>query len=161
MLAFRYADGVVMAGDRRATAGNVIAHRRVQKVFAADDFSAVGIFGYGWHRHRTRPALPDRARALRERSKVAVSAWWARPITSPRWCAAGSPMAFQGLVVIPIFCGFDEQEKVGRLYSYDVVGGRTRKPITPRRVRAAATPASSSAPGSGPTSPKVLRSISL
>ena len=40
------------------------------------------------------------------------------------WCAASSPMAFQGLVVVPIFCGYDEREAAGHLYSYDVVGGR-------------------------------------
>ena len=45
VLAVKYRDGVVMAGDRRATAGNVIAHRRVQKVFAADEYSAVAISG--------------------------------------------------------------------------------------------------------------------
>ena len=45
VLALRYGDGVVMAGDRRATAGNIIAHKRVKKVYAADDFSAVAIAG--------------------------------------------------------------------------------------------------------------------
>jgi len=45
VLAFRYADGVLMAGDRRATAGNVIAYRTMQKVFPADAYSAVGISG--------------------------------------------------------------------------------------------------------------------
>ena len=138
----------------------MIAHRRVQKVFAADDFSAVGISG-------TAGIAIELVRLFqtgfehyekiegRRLSLVGKANHLAAMVRSRL------PMAFQGLVVIPIFCGFDEQEKVGRLYSYDVVGGRTRKPITPRRVRAAATPASSSAPGSGPTSPKVLRSISL
>src|SRR5437879_792115 len=45
VVAVRYADGVVMAGDRRATAGYTIASRRIDKVFAADDYSGVAIAG--------------------------------------------------------------------------------------------------------------------
>lgn len=122
VLAFRYADGVVMAGDRRATAGNVIAHRRVQKVFAADDFSAVGISGTAGiaielvRLFQTELEHYEKIEG-RRLSLVGKANHLAAMVRSRL------PMAFQGLVVIPIFCGFDEQEKVGRLYSYDVVGG--------------------------------------
>ncbi|MEI6630842.1 MAG: proteasome subunit beta, partial [Actinomycetota bacterium] len=44
-VAVTYQDGVVMAGDRRATAGNLISHRDMEKVVQADTFSGVGIAG--------------------------------------------------------------------------------------------------------------------
>ncbi len=123
VLALRYSDGVVMAGDRRATSGNVIAHKRVQKVFAADDRSAVAISGTAGmaveliklfqteleHYEKiegTRLSLEGKANYL------------------ARMVRGHLPLAFQGLVVVPLFCGYDEEESTGRLYSYDVVGGR-------------------------------------
>ena len=123
ILALKYADGVIMAGDRRATAGNVIAHRRVQKVFPADDYSAVAISGTAGmaveliklfqteleHYEKiegTRLSLEGKANYL------------------ARMVRNHLPLAFQGLVVVPLFCGYDEAADEGRLYTYDVVGGR-------------------------------------
>jgi proteasome beta subunit len=123
VLAMRYADGVVMAGDRRATAGNVIAHRRVKKVYAADSLSAVAISGTAGmaieliklfqteleHYEKiegTRLSLEGKANYL------------------ARMVRGHLPLAFQGLAVVPLFCGFDLGKARGRLYTYDVVGGR-------------------------------------
>ncbi len=123
VLALRYADGVVMAGDRRATAGNVIAHKRVQKVFPADEYSAVAISGTAGmaleliklfqteleHYEKiegTRLSLEGKANYL------------------ARMVRGNLALAFQGLVVVPLFCGFDESQQEGRLYTFDVVGGR-------------------------------------
>ena len=123
ILALRYADGVVMVGDRRATEGHTIAHRRMQKVYAADGFSAVAIAGTAGlamemvklfqteleHYEKlegTRLSLEGKANHL------------------ARMVRQQLPMVFQGLVVVPLFCGYDEAESVGRLYTYDVVGGR-------------------------------------
>ena len=123
VLAFRYADGVLMAGDRRATAGNLIAHRRVQKVFSADSHSAVAISG-------TAGVAIEMVRLFQTELEHYEK------IESQRLSLEGKanhlasmvrrqlPMAFQGLVVIPLFCGFDEIARRGRLYSFDVVGGR-------------------------------------
>ena len=123
VLALRYADGVVMAGDRRATAGNIIAHKRIQKVFAADEYSAVAVAGTAGmaveliklfqteleHYEKiegTRLSLEGKANYL------------------ARLVRNHLPLAFQGLVVVPLFCGFDEATGEGRLYTFDVVGGR-------------------------------------
>lgn len=123
VLALRYADGVVMAGDRRATAGHVIAHKRVQKVFPADRYSAVAISGTAGmaleliklfqteleHYEKiegTRLSLEGKANYL------------------ARMVRGNLALAFQGLVVVPLFCGYDESENEGRLYTFDVVGGR-------------------------------------
>jgi proteasome beta subunit len=123
VLALRYGEGVVMAGDRRATAGNVIAHRRVKKVYPADDYSAVAISGTAGmaieliklfqteleHYEKiegTRLSLEGKANYL------------------ARMVRGNLPLAFQGLVVVPLFCGYDEGSGAGRLYTFDVVGGR-------------------------------------
>lgn len=123
VLAIKYRDGVVMAGDRRATAGNVIAHRRMQKVFAADGYSAVAISGTAGmaieliklfqteleHYEKiegTRLSLEGKANYL------------------ARMVRNHLPLAFQGLAVVPLFCGFDETAQQAMLYTFDIVGGR-------------------------------------
>ncbi len=122
VLALRYADGVVMAGDRRATAGNIIAHRRVQKVFPADAFSAVAIAGVAGIALELvklfQTELEHYEKLEGRRLSVGGKANHLAAMVRGQL-----PMAFQGLVVIPLFCGYDTDEGVGRLYSYDVVGG--------------------------------------
>lgn len=123
VLAFRYADGVIMAGDRRATEGNIIAHRNVQKVFPADAFSAVaisGVAGIAAELIRLFQTELEHYEKL-EGSRLSLDG-------KANYLAAmvrrHLPMAFQGLVVVPLFCGYDEIVQSGRLYSFDVVGGR-------------------------------------
>lgn len=122
VLAFRYRDGVVMAGDRRATAGNVIAHRRVQKVFAADAFSAVAISGTaGIAIEMVRLFQTELEHYEKMEGRRLSLVGKANHLSA--MVRRQLPMAFQGLVVIPLFCGYDESDRIGRLYSYDVVGG--------------------------------------
>jgi proteasome beta subunit len=123
VIAFRYADGVVVAGDRRATAGNFIAHRRVQKVYPADEYSAVAISGVaGIAVELTRlfqtelehyEKIEGRRLSLEGKANH-LSGMVRRQL----------PMAMQGLAVVPLFAGFDRDRSEGRLYSFDVVGGR-------------------------------------
>ena len=123
MIAFRYANGVVMAGDRRATAGNFIAHRRVQKVYPADDFSAVAISGVaGIAVELTRLFQTELEHYEKiEGRRLSLEGKANHLSTMVR---RQLPMAMQGLVVIPLFAGYDREDGVGRLYSFDVVGGR-------------------------------------
>ncbi|MEE8332153.1 MAG: proteasome subunit beta, partial [Acidimicrobiia bacterium] len=123
VLSLRYADGVVMIGDRQATAGNVVAHRRVQKVYAADSFSAVAISGTaGIAIELTRLFQTELEHYEKlEGSRLSLegkSNYLARMVRQQL------PLAMQGLVVVPIFAGYDTDLGVGRLYSFDVVGGR-------------------------------------
>jgi proteasome beta subunit len=123
VLALRYAGGVVMAGDRQATEGNLVAHRSIQKVFPADHLSAVAIAGTAGlaielvrlfqveleHYEKiegTRLSLEGKANFL------------------ARLVRGQLPMVFQGLVVVPLFAGYDEAAGTGRLFTFDVVGGR-------------------------------------
>lgn len=122
VLAFRVADGVVMAGDRRATSGHLIAHRRVQKVYPADDFSAVAISGTaGIALELVRlfqTELEHYEKIEGHRLSVAGKANHLATMIRKQL-----PLAFQGLGVIPLFCGVEEATGVGHLYSFDIVGG--------------------------------------
>lgn len=123
VLAFRFRDGVIVAGDRRATAGSLIAHRRVQKVFAADRYSAVAVSGTAgialelirlFQTELEHYEKMEGHRLSLEGKANYLAAMIRRQL----------PMAFQGLVVIPLFCGYDEDDQTGRLFSFDMVGGR-------------------------------------
>jgi len=123
ILALRWADGVLMAGDRRATAGNVIAHRRVKKVYPADDRSAVAISGTaGMAVELTRLFQTELEHYEKiEGTRLSLDG---KANYLARMVRANLPLAFQGLVVVPLFCGYDDRSSTGKLYSYDVVGGR-------------------------------------
>jgi len=114
--------GVVLAGDRRATAGSMIAKRDVEKVFRSDEFSGMGYAGTGsvgiefvrlfqvelehYEKMEGRPlSLEGKANRL---------AWMVR---------GNLGAAMQGLVVVPLFVGYDEDAVLGRIFSYDVAGG--------------------------------------
>ena len=114
--------GVVMAGDRRATAGNMISKRDVEKVFRADEYSAIGMAGvaslslefirlfgvelehYEKMEGRTL-SLEGKANRLGKMIRDNLMA------------------AMQGLAVIPLFVGYDAETRAGRIFSYDVAGG--------------------------------------
>jgi proteasome beta subunit len=123
VLALRYEGGVVMAGDRRATEGNLVAHRRIRKVFPADKYSAVSIAG-------TAGLAIEMVRLFQvelehyEKIEGVRLTLEGQASFLARLVRGQLPMAFQGLVVVPLFAGYDEREQKGRLYSYDAVGGR-------------------------------------
>ena len=123
VLALRYRDGVAMVGDRQATAGTAVAHRKVQKVYAADAFSAVAISGTaGIAIELTRLFQTELEHYEKlEGTRLSLDGKANYLATMLR---GQLPLAMQGLVVVPLFCGYDEKEATGRLFSYDVVGGR-------------------------------------
>ncbi len=123
VLALRFADGVVMAGDRRATAGNVIAHTRVKKVYAADDFSAVAISGSAGMAIELIKLFQTELEHYEKIEGTRLSLEGKSNFLA-RIVRGNLAMAFQGLVVVPLFCGYDEAEGAGKLFTFDVVGGR-------------------------------------
>ena len=123
ILAIRWTEGVVMAGDRRATAGNFIAHRRVKKVYPADDRSAVAISGTAGMAEELTKLFQTELEHYEKIEDTRLSLDGKANFLA-RLVRGNLPLAFQGLIVVPLFCGYDEQEGVGRLFSYDVVGGR-------------------------------------
>jgi proteasome beta subunit len=123
VLAVRYRDGVVMSGDRQATAGFQVASRRIEKIFKSDELSGVGIAGAAGpamemaklfqteleHYEKVEGdnlSLEGKANKLGQMIRMNLQA------------------AMMGLAVVPIFAGFDEKAGVGRLFKYDITGGR-------------------------------------
>jgi len=123
ILALRWAEGIIMAGDRRATAGNVIAHRRVKKVYPADDRSAVAISGTAGMAIELTTLFQTELEHYEKIEGTRLSLDGKANFLA-RMVRGNLALAFQGLIVVPLFCGYDEQEQRGKLYSYDVIGGR-------------------------------------
>ena len=123
VVAVRFADGVVMAGDRRATSGNLISHRAIEKVFPADRHSGVAIAG------AAGPAM-DMVKLfqlqLEHYEKVEASALSLEGKANQLSSMVRNhlPAAMQGLAVVPLFAGYDLARGSGRLFQYDVTGGR-------------------------------------
>ena len=122
-VAMRYADGVVMAGDRRATAGNLISHRAMEKVVEADRFSGVAIAG------AAGPAM-DMIKLFQlqlehyEKVEGTSLSLEGKANQLSMMIRGNLQAAMMGLAVVPIFAGYDERRGRGRLWDYDVTGGR-------------------------------------
>jgi proteasome beta subunit len=122
IVALTFERGVVLAGDRRATMGNVIAQRDVEKVFRSDEFSAMGFAGtgsLGFEFARLFQVELEHYEKMEGR-QLSLEGKANRLANMVRGNLAG---AMQGLVVIPLFAGYDEVAGTGRIFSYDVVGG--------------------------------------
>ena len=123
VLALRFEDGVVVAGDRRATEGFQIAHRSIEKVFAADDMSAVAIAG------AAGPAV-EMVRLFQtelehyEKVEGERLTLEGKANKLSQMIRTNLPAAMQGFVVVPVFAGYDEARGRGRIFKYDVTGGR-------------------------------------
>ncbi len=123
VVALKFATGVVFGGDRRATEGFTIADERMEKVFAADDLSVIAIAGAA-------------GQAIEIVKLFQLELEHYEKITGDRLSLEGKanrlaqmirgnlPMAIQGLVVVPLFGGFDERREEGRIFYYDATGGR-------------------------------------
>ncbi|MCE9621732.1 MAG: proteasome subunit beta [Actinomycetia bacterium] len=122
-VALRFTDGVVMAGDRRATSGNLISHRGMEKVVQADEFSGVAIAG------AAGPAM-EMVKLFQlqlehyEKVEGSSLSLEGKANQLSMMVRGNLPAAMQGLVVVPIFAGYDVRRGNGRLFAYDVTGGR-------------------------------------
>lgn len=123
ILALRHATGVVIAGDRRATEGYTIAHRTIKKVFATDRWSAVAIAGTAGPAIEMTKLFQTELEHYEKIEGERLSLEGQANKLS-QMIRANLPLAMQGLVVVPIFAGFDERQGVGRIFKYDVTGGR-------------------------------------
>jgi proteasome beta subunit len=122
VVALRYAGGVIMAGDRRATAGNIIAHHAMEKVFPADRYSAVAIAG-------TAGMAIEMVRLFQvqlehyEKVEGATLSLEGKANQLAQMVRQHLPLAMQGLAVVPLFAGYDTSRGTGRIFNYDVTGG--------------------------------------
>jgi proteasome beta subunit len=123
VLALRYQEGVVIAGDRQATEGHQIASRRIEKVYAADEHSAIAIAGAaGPCIEMTR--LFQTELAHYEKLEGMGLSLEGKANKLAQMVRANLPLAIQGLIVVPIFVGYDLKRDEGRIYKYDLAGGR-------------------------------------
>lgn len=119
----KFDGGVIIAGDRRATSGNLISHRNMKKVFPADRWSGVAIAG------AAGPAL-EMVKIFQlqlehyEKVEGHPLSLEGKANQLSQMLRQNLPAAMQGLVVVPIFAGFDRRRNYGRLFAYDVTGGR-------------------------------------
>ncbi|MCQ6554195.1 proteasome subunit beta [Streptomyces sp. C10-9-1] len=126
IVAATFPGGVVLAGDRRATMGNMIAQRDIEKVFPADEYAAVGIAG-------TAGLAVEMVKLFQlelehfekvEGAQLSLEGKANRLSTMIR---SNLGMAMQGLAVVPLFAGWDLDRQRGRIFSYDVTGGRSEE----------------------------------
>ncbi|MCZ6783207.1 MAG: proteasome subunit beta [Proteobacteria bacterium] len=123
VLAFKYNDGVLVAGDRLATEGHRVASRDVQKVFATDKYSLMAISG------AAGPCI-EMARILSvelehyekiEGERLEIEG---KANKLSQMIRQNLPAAMQGLVVVPLFAGYDLRRRTGRIWKFDITGGR-------------------------------------
>ncbi|GGO82830.1 proteasome subunit beta [Wenjunlia tyrosinilytica] len=126
IVAATFPGGVVLAGDRRATMGNVIAQRDIEKVFPADEYSAVGIAG-------TAGLAVEMVKLFQlelehyEKIEGSVLSLEGKANRLSTMIRGNLGMAMQGLAVVPLFAGYDLDREKGRIFSYDITGGRSEE----------------------------------
>jgi proteasome beta subunit len=116
------AGGVVMAGDRRATAGSLISKRDVDKVFRADEYSAIaiaGVLAMGYELIRLFGVELEHYEKMEGRPLSLEG----KANRLGKIVRDNLPAAMQGLAMIPLFTGYDEDTGTGRIFSYDAAGG--------------------------------------
>ena len=123
VLSLKFDGGVIIAGDRRATEGYSIADEKIDKVFAADDYSAIAIAGAAGQATEIvklfQTELEHYEKVQGDRLSLEGKANRLAQMIRQNF-----PMALQGLVVVPLFGGYDERRDEGRLFRYDATGGR-------------------------------------
>ncbi|MDF2259611.1 proteasome subunit beta [Streptantibioticus ferralitis] len=126
IVAATFPGGVVLSGDRRATMGNLIAQRDIEKVFPADEYSAVGIAG-------TAGLAVEMVKLFQlelehyEKIEGAALSLEGKANRLSTMIRGNLGMALQGLAVVPLFAGYDTDREKGRIFSYDVTGGRSEE----------------------------------
>jgi proteasome beta subunit len=123
VLAIKYQQGVVIAGDRRATEGFQIAERRIEKVFKIDEYSAMAIAGAAGPCIEMAKLFQVELEHYEKLEGVQLSCE-GKANKLGQMVKANLPMVFQGLVVMPLYVGYDLKRGEGRIFKYDLAGGR-------------------------------------
>lgn len=123
VLALIYDEGVIVAGDRRATSGNVISKRDMRKVFEADGWSAIAIAGAAGPAIELAKVFATELEFYEKVNRVPLSLE-GKANRLAAMVRDNLPMAMQGLVVVPLFAGYDPRQQVARIYEFDAAGGR-------------------------------------
>ncbi len=123
ILALKYLEGVIVSADRQATEGYQVASRQIEKVYKADEYTAIAIAG------AAGPCI-EMVKLFQvelehyEKLEGEVLALEGKANKLAQMVRQNLPAAFQGLVVIPLLAGYDLRKSEGRIFKYDVTGGR-------------------------------------
>ena len=123
ILAARYDAGVLIAGDRQATAGNEIAEREIEKVMEMDGHSAVAIAGVAGPAAQMAKLLQTQIEFYEKVEGIPLSLEGKANYLT-HLVRQNLPAAMQGFVVAPLFAGYDLKRKTGRIFKYDAAGGQ-------------------------------------
>jgi proteasome beta subunit len=123
VLALKFQGGVVIAGDRRATEGFQIADRRIEKVFKIDHYSAMAIAGAAGPCIEMAKLFQTELEHYEKLEGVQLSCE-GKANKLGQMVKANLPMVFQGLVIMPLYVGYDLRRQEGRIFKYDITGGR-------------------------------------
>lgn len=123
IVAATFPGGVVVAGDRRATMGNVIAQRDIEKVYPADEFSIIGIAGAAGIAVEMVGLFQVELEHY-EKIEGAPLSLVGKANRLATMIRMNLPLALQGLLVVPLFAGWDAAAGQGRIFSYDGTGGK-------------------------------------
>ena len=123
VVALQFDGGVVMAGDRRAVEGYAIADERMEKVFPADEHSVVGIAGVAAQAVELVRLFQTELEHY-EKVEGDTLSLEGKANRLGQMIRGSLPLVMQGLVVVPIYGGFDTRRGEGRLFRYDAIGGR-------------------------------------
>ena len=128
IVALLFAGGVVIAGDRRATSGNVIAQRDIEKVFVTDNYSAAGIAGAAGIGVELVRLFTVELEHYEKIEGVPLS-FDGKSNKMASMVRGNLGAAMQGLAAIPLFVGYDldapDPARGGRIVNYDVTGHRS------------------------------------
>ncbi|RKY04573.1 proteasome subunit beta [Candidatus Poribacteria bacterium] len=123
ILALKYKDGVLIGGDRRAVEGYQVGERRIEKVFSIDDYSAIAVAGIAGPAIEVAKIFQVQVE-YHERIEGTPLSFEGKANFLSTLIRSNLQAAMQGLVVIPIFAGYDFKRKEGRIFKYDITGGR-------------------------------------
>ncbi|WP_191094134.1 proteasome subunit beta [Nocardia colli] len=130
IVAISYRGGVLIAGDRRATQGNLLASRDIEKVYITDSYSAAGIAGTAGMAVEMVRIFAVELEHYEKLEGVSLT-FDGKSNKLSKMVRENLPAALQGLAVVPMLVGYDvnatDPDKVGRIVSYDVVGGRSEE----------------------------------
>jgi proteasome beta subunit len=122
IVAATFAGGVILAGDRRATLASMISKRDIRKVFRTDEYSAAGVAG-AWSIAVELMRLFQVELEHYEKMEGRPLSLEGKANRLASMIRGNLGIAMQGLAVVPLFVGYDEDAGVARIFSYDVAGG--------------------------------------
>ena len=123
VLAVVYDTGVVMAGDRQATEGYQVGERRIQKVYPVDRHSAIAVAGAAGPCIEMAKLFQVEVEFYEKTEGMSLSLEGQANFLS-HLVRSNLGLAMQGLIVLPLFAGYDLKRQRGRIFKYDAVGGR-------------------------------------